>query len=177
LSQNRCSNACTPSLTLRERAGGTCFASAESPSGLASACIRRGRAFRRAIASFSAACALFFFSGCLAFPSDERLFIESDPPGALIHIDGRSTGQVTPCVLAITDDAEVELALQGYPNETRRVKRVTHFRPSQRAHGGVSTLGSALPTDWIMEDWIFPLKWYTRNEPTRIHVVFRTTDS
>jgi hypothetical protein len=114
---------------------------------------------------------------CISFPSDERLFVASDPPGALIRVNGASTGLVTPALIAVTEDAEVEFALQGYPDEKRRVQRVTHFDPPLFADGGVSTFGSALPTDWIMEDWIFPLRWLTRNEPTRIHVVFRTTDS
>lgn len=116
-------------------------------------------------------------ASCVAFPSDERLFVASDPPGALIHVNGASTGLVTPALVALDDDAEVELALQGYPPEKRRVRRVTHFDPPFFADGGVATFGTALPTDWIMEDLLFPWRWLTRNEPTRIHVVFRTTDS
>lgn len=92
-------------------------------------------------------------------------------------MNGTSTGLVTPALIAITEDAEVELALQGYPNELRRVRRVTHFDPPLFEDAGAATFGSSLFTDWIMEDILFPWRWLTRNEPTRIHVVFRTTDS
>ncbi|MBL8900346.1 MAG: hypothetical protein JNM84_22125 [Planctomycetes bacterium] len=114
---------------------------------------------------------------CISFASDERLFVASDPPGALIRVNGTSTGLVTPALIAVSEDALVELALQGYPNELRRVRRVTHFDPPLIEDAGAATFGSSLPTDWIMEDILFPWRWLTRNEPTRIHVVFRTTDS
>lgn len=62
-----------------------------------------------------------------AVPIDDalRVNIESDPPGALVLIDGKDTGQVTPCTVELdffmrTARVEVALELAGF--ETKRQK-------------------------------------------------------
>lgn len=52
------------------------------------------------------------------------LVIDSDPPGALVRINGEDSGFATPCVLDIDDRSvkSVELELAGYRSERRELK-------------------------------------------------------
>jgi hypothetical protein len=60
--------------------------------------------------------------GCKA--QRRPLVIDSDPPGALVRINGVDSGFATPCVLDL-DDQEVEtveLQLAGYRTERRELR-------------------------------------------------------
>jgi len=53
--------------------------------------------------------------------------LSTDPPGARVWIDGRDSGFVTPCRLALEsgEDYRVELALEGYVTAAYRVEADT----------------------------------------------------
>jgi hypothetical protein len=52
---------------------------------------------------------------------DAGISFSSDPPGARVLIDGRDSGFVTPCILALDpeEDVKVDLVLDGFHTETR----------------------------------------------------------
>lgn len=56
--------------------------------------------------------------------TEARLEVKSDPPGARVSVDGKSTGQTTPCTVLVDVDkpdgkaAEVRLELTGYKPAT-----------------------------------------------------------
>ncbi len=49
--------------------------------------------------------------------------LASDPPGAVVWVNGRDSGFATPCRISLEDDSEhdVQLVLPGYRTATRRV--------------------------------------------------------
>lgn len=58
-------------------------------------------------------------AGCLSSPP---ITIDSDPPGALVLLDGEPTGFATPCSLEISGSHEIRLELPGYEPAGRRIR-------------------------------------------------------
>jgi len=73
---------------------------------------------RPLLALLSATLAL---GSCIFLPKDADVTFASDPPGARVLIDGKDTGFVTPCGLALerNDDTRLDIALPGYVTATR----------------------------------------------------------
>lgn len=61
-------------------------------------------------------------SSCVTLHQEAGVSISSDPPGALIFVNGHDTGFVTPAMLDLGHDrARIDLVKEGYQTATRRV--------------------------------------------------------
>jgi hypothetical protein len=131
----------------------------------------------RALACFSIALAL---SGCILLPSPGNVTFASDPPGARVLIDGKDTGFVTPCALALerNDDTRLDIELPGYVTATR------YLTPDHQCY---VILWREMYVDqrtfhfplWLnVRDFFVPIKYDKTMAPGRIYVrLERTADA
>jgi len=102
--------------------------------------------------------------------------LASEPPGARVHVDGRDSGWVTPCEIALDADEThvVTLALDGF------APREIVLEPLER-HGivawrqGVNGVKSTIrfPILIPMGDFLFPLRESSATSPSRVFVRLR----
>jgi hypothetical protein len=59
--------------------------------------------------------------GCMLLGGETNVSIASEPPGARIKVDGKDSGFVTPCLIALErgDGARIDLEYPGYVTATR----------------------------------------------------------
>ena len=63
-------------------------------------------------------------SSCISTAPAPILALSTQPPGAMIIINGEETGFATPCLLAVEEELmRVDIILEGYDPETRIVTR------------------------------------------------------
>jgi hypothetical protein len=118
-------------------------------------------------------------AGCINVSPPGTSFA-SDPPGARVHIDGRDSGWVTPCLVAL-DEGEphvVTLALDGYaPREVvlRPLTRNGVVAWYQAVNGVKSTIRFPLlhPT----EDLLLPFRASHALSPGHVFVRLRPTEA
>ena len=100
----------------------------------------------------------------------------SEPPGARVHVDGRDSGWVTPCIIALDVEEThlVRIELSGHA--PREIMLVPDYRPggvsySQAVTGTRSTL--TFPTRLPVGDFFFPLREIQTLSPARVFVRLR----
>lgn len=121
---------------------------------------------RRALAL---ACAALAATGCV---SDRRpVVLDSTPRGAVILLDGETTGHSTPCTIQLPDKRRtVQFQLDGYRTESREIRtgersEVIYWREATTP-GGNWAFPLFLPT----QDFLLPVKEDDGEFPARIHV-------
>lgn len=110
-------------------------------------------------------------TGCIS-ETPAGTFFGSDPPGALVYIDGREAGYVTPCNVQLDagDDYDVRLELPGYQTATfelesaRRVSAVPWWNAASKNSGMVSPVFNS----WY--DFLAPFRTNRAHSPNRIFV-------
>lgn len=120
------------------------------------------------------ACASLSTSACLIRQPAPGVVIASDPLGARVLVDGKDSGFVTPCNLALEGErVAIDLVLPGY-----RVARLD-MRPDEHTYSmrwidmysDYSTWNFPL---WLnFDDFLFPIKNEKWVSPARIHVPMR----
>jgi PEGA domain len=123
----------------------------------------------RAAAIFSTALAV---ASCIFLPAPGNVTFASDPPGARVLIDGKDTGFVTPCYLALDrkDDTRLDVQLPGYVTATR------YLTPDHQCY---AILWREMYVDertfhfplWLnVRDFFVPIKYEKTMAPGRIFV-------
>lgn len=123
--------------------------------------------------------ALLFQTSCLNVSPPGATFA-SEPPGARVRVDGRDSGWVTPCQIALGDDQDhlVTLELGGY------AAREVLLEPQER-HGviawtqGVNGAKSTIRFPILMpaSDLLFPFRRLRAQAPNRVFVRLRPADA
>jgi len=114
-------------------------------------------------------------AGCLSFSPTGPSFA-SEPPGARVRIDGRDSGWVTPCQIALdTADAHhVTLELSGYtPRDFLLLPERRHSAVTWPL--GVNGVNSTVRFPLLLpfEDFLFPFRTVEAFAPGRIFVRLR----
>lgn len=118
---------------------------------------------------------LLLASACLNVTPPGTRFA-SEPPGARVHVDGRDSGWVTPCQIALDPESrhQVTIALEGY--EPRAIELVPELRRGivswrQGANAARSTV--SFPILLPMGDFLFPLRQSEALAPGSVFVRLR----
>lgn len=117
---------------------------------------------------------------CTFWHSEDKVLITSEPPGAMVAIDGTDTGRTTPCQLpiggAFGTDHLVTLAKAGYRPATRRIYQHTEGYSSKWIDGAYDPVMPPLPLFWTGGDLLFPFGVRSAIVPRELHVVLCRTD-
>src|SRR5262245_607284 len=102
--------------------------------------------------------------------------ISSEPSGARVNVDGRDTGWVTPCLIALDEEQThvVQVALEGYaPREFVLTPdhRLLIVSWDHAVTGTKSTLH--FPTRLPIYDFLFPFREYETLAPGRVFLRLR----
>ncbi len=102
--------------------------------------------------------------------------LTSEPPGASVLVDGRDSGWVTPCTIALDSEEthKVEIVLPGYGSREILLlpdRRVLIVSWSQAVTGMRSTL--TFPTRLPVEQLLFPFLEIETLAPGRVFVRLR----
>lgn len=100
----------------------------------------------------------------------------SEPPGARVHVDGRDSGWVTPCRIALDTDEPhvVTLAMDGYaPREVRLTPLNRRGLVSWSL--GVNAPQSTIHFPILLPAWdlFFPIRDWESQSPARVFVRLR----
>ena len=102
------------------------------------------------------------------------ILVASDPPGARVLIDGRDTGFVTPCHLAVEeDDLWVEVRLEGYATTALHLDEGSRLTVITWDKGRVWPLGWPFPLFLTADGLFVPFRVDKSPLPSRIHVDLR----
>jgi len=125
----------------------------------------------RVLAAIAAA---LLATGCVRDSSPGIIFA-TDPPGALVYVNGTETGFATPCAIELDrDDAHrVEFRLEGYETEERRLteNRVIWIVPW--SDGEVNITHWRFPLWLPMRDFVLPVRFDDNVVPNSIFVPLR----
>lgn len=110
--------------------------------------------------------------GCTVFQHTSRVSIASEPPGALVLVDGRDSGFVTPCLLELEreDDVRLELQYPGYVTATRILTK------DNQVYAILWSEMFIRPPVWNFPLWLntrdlfVPVKWDKTFSPGRLYV-------
>jgi hypothetical protein len=134
---------------------------------------------RAALRALLPCAALVWAASCLNVSPPGPTFA-SEPPGARVHVDGRDSGWVTPCQIALDPDDThaVTIAMEGYaPRELLLVpqERLAIVDWLQGVNGVRSTIRFPilLPT-W---DLLMPLREIHALAPGRVYVRLRPAEA
>lgn len=116
-----------------------------------------------------AALAGLALSSCIS--SRRPIVLDSTPPGAVVYVDGESSGHSTPCTIQLADSRRtLEFRLDGHKPEVRLL-RVKGRQYLVHWSDAASTPGSwTFPAFLTLEDALFPVKLQGGEMPHRIHV-------
>ncbi|MEE2939573.1 MAG: PEGA domain-containing protein [Planctomycetota bacterium] len=116
-----------------------------------------------------AALAALAFSSCIK--ARRPIVLDSTPPGAVIFVDGESSGHSTPCNIQLPGATQVlEFRLDGYEPEFR-VLRFGHRQYTVYWRDAASAPGTwTFPAFLTLQDAMFPVKLEGGEMPHRIHV-------
>ncbi|NOT30502.1 MAG: PEGA domain-containing protein [Planctomycetes bacterium] len=114
-------------------------------------------------------------AGCVSI-APPGTFLASEPPGASVLVDGRDSGWVTPCTIALDEDEihVVRVALEGYaPREVvlNPDRRLLIASWDQAVSGVKSTL--RFPTRMPAGQFLFPFREFQTLAPGRVFVRLR----
>lgn len=117
---------------------------------------------------------------CMLFDKRTNVSIASEPPGARIKVDGRDSGFVTPCLLALQhgDGARIDLEYPGYVTATRLLT------PDRQVYAILWSDMHVRPNVWNFPLWLntrdlfVPVKYDKTLSPGRLYVKLeRAADS
>ena len=110
--------------------------------------------------------------GCIA--KRRPLVLDTTPPGAVVYVDGRSSGHSTPCTIELLNDRhELEFRLDGYQPATRTLRTGSRTELVYYRDGVISLQTWPFPLWLGWEDFLFPVKEDDGGMPRRIHVRLR----
>lgn len=116
-------------------------------------------------------CALLA-TGCIS--KRRPLILDSTPPGAVIYVDGVSSGHSTPCAIGLSNTPKtLEFRLDGYQSEFRDLRVGGRSEVVYWTDGVVSTQTWPFFLWLGWEDLLFPIKEDDGLMPRRIHVDMR----
>jgi hypothetical protein len=107
--------------------------------------------------------------GCQALR--RPLVIDSEPPGALVRINGVDSGFATPCLLDLDDqDVEtVELELAGYRTERHELRDGEWSRVALWSDMSAGSHTWHFPLFLSLEHFLRPIEQRNGESPPRIH--------
>ena len=98
----------------------------------------------------------------------------SDPPGAKVSVDGRSTGKTTPAELELGGmlggNHTIRIEKAGFEPEERRVTHFARFNTSKWNDGATDWSNWSFPLFWTFGDMVFPFEYRWAYVPHRVHV-------
>lgn len=113
-------------------------------------------------------------TACTYASGDSRVFVTSEPPGAVVLVDGADTRATTPAVVDLGGflggDHEITLQKAGYTTERRAVRHHRSWYTS-RWNDGADALVWRSPFWWTLGDWFTPFAVRWRYVPHELHVV------
>lgn len=116
-----------------------------------------------------AATAGVLLTGCIS--KRRPLVLDSTPPGAVVYVDGKTSGHSTPCVIELLNDTQtLEFKLEGYEPETRLLRPGTRSELVFFRDGVISTQTWPFFLWLGWEDILFPIKEDDGLMPKRIHI-------
>ena len=111
---------------------------------------------------------------CLWVEGDSRVFVTSDPAGADVLLDGKSTGKTTPTKLNLDgilgSDHTIRLQKIGYEPEDRVVTHYTAWNTSKWNDGAPDWSTFSFPLFWTFGDIVFPFEYRYAYVPHRLHI-------
>ena len=117
-----------------------------------------------------AACLL---AGCVNV-TPPGILVASSPPGARILVDGKDSGFITPCNLAVSDqDHWIELMLDGYATTALRIEENTRREVVPWSEGIVRPPSWPFPLFLPARDLFTPFRTNDSPLPSRIFVELR----
>jgi hypothetical protein len=125
-----------------------------------------------------APCALLALAGCLNVSPPGTAFA-SEPPGARILVNGRDSGWVTPCVVALDTDEDHVVRFQLAGHAPRELRLVPHHRHRivdwyTGVNGVRTTIRS--PIFMPLADLALPFQEIRSLAPGRVFVRLRPSD-
>ncbi|MEX1023543.1 MAG: PEGA domain-containing protein [Planctomycetota bacterium] len=118
------------------------------------------------------ALATFFLAGCVSFVTPAGTSISSTPPGARVVLDGRASGYLTPCRIALDtgDSHRLRLELPGYtPKEVMLVEGGDVYLIPWSA-GYDMPYGWPFPLFLNSYDLFYPVRIDRGLSPDRVHL-------
>ncbi len=116
--------------------------------------------------------AALLLASCSTMGRGRHVAFASDPPGARVVVDGKDSGFVTPCHIALPTDAtqQVDLVLPGHKKETRVLtpKQETDVVFWQEAY--IREQVWRFPLWLALPDFVAPVKAKTVLLPARVFV-------
>jgi hypothetical protein len=127
------------------------------------------RTLRATLAALALAPAL---AACQLLPWDANVTFASDPPGARVLVDGKDTGFVTPCGLALDrhDNTRLDIQLPGYVTATRILTPDHEIYVILWREMIVSPRTFRFPTWLNVRDFFVPIKYEKTMAPGRVYV-------
>lgn len=119
-------------------------------------------------------------SGCSLFGGARKVVLASDPPGATVEVDGRDSGFVTPCVLALdaSDPVRVEFLYPGYQSARRVLVPDWRMQALLWEEMYIRSGLWRFPLWLNTKDFFVPIKVRRSLSPNRVHVrLERSADS
>ncbi|MBL8725923.1 MAG: PEGA domain-containing protein [Planctomycetes bacterium] len=118
---------------------------------------------------------------CTWWTSEGHVLVTSDPAGAHLAVDGRDTGQTTPCYLPLggnfSFDHRITITKKGHRPATRLLTQRTEGYTSLWIDGAYSPVMLPLPFFWTTGDILFPFAIRGALVPHELHVkLFRTDE-
>ena len=128
------------------------------------------RCFESALATLMAALTLSALTtSCIS--GRRPIVLDSTPRGAVVLLDGETTGHSTPCTIQLpTKRRTIEFQLEGYRTESREIRtgersEVVYWRDATTPTGNW-----AFPLFLPTRDFLFPIMEDDGEFPARIHV-------
>lgn len=120
----------------------------------------------------AASLALACLVACRLFPKANGVTLASDPPGARILVDGKDTGFVTPCALAldVSEDYRIDFEHPGYITASRYITSDHRVYVIYWREMYVSSNTWLFPLWLNFADFFVPMKYERGAAPGRLYV-------
>jgi hypothetical protein len=116
---------------------------------------------------------LLLLPACVWYVTPPGTRFASTPPGARVLVDGRDTGFLTPCLIALDEDRDhrVEIALDGFePARLRLLEGGTRYILYLTAGVAYPAASFSFPLLLPTTDLVLPVRLDDRLGPSRIYV-------
>jgi len=126
------------------------------------------------ILHLAAAVAALALGACISV-TPPGILVASTPPGARVLVDGRDSGFVTPCNLAVEEgrDHWIALELEGYATTSLRIQESSDTEVVPWSQGIVAPPTIPFPLFLPAKDLFFPFRTDDSPRPGRIYVEMR----
>ena len=133
---------------------------------------------RTAPRSLLAATALLVGASSCISQTPAGTFIGSDPPGALVLLDGKEIGYVTPCNVHLDEgeDHAIRLELPGYAPAEFRLEPARRVEVVPWTDGTIINSSMTFPTFLTWYDFFAPVRTNRALSPNRVFVRLQPTD-